>query len=82
MAKRGVQVNVHQAKTQLSRLLAEVERGREVVIARDGHPVAKLVPFPGTLTGRLRLDDWQGRIWIAPDFDAPLTDEELERWGL
>ena len=82
MAKRGVQVNVHQAKTQLSRLLAEVERGREVVIARDGEPVAKLVPFPGSLTGRLRLDDWKGRVWISADFDAPLADEELENWGL
>ena len=82
MAKRGVQVNVHEAKTQLSKLLAKVERGQEVIIARDGRPVAKLVPFPGALTRRLRLDDWKGRIWMSPDFDAPLADEELETWGL
>jgi prevent-host-death family protein len=80
--KRSGQVNVHEAKTQLSKLLAEVERGHEVVIARDGEPVAKLVPFPGRSTKRLRVGDWKGRLWIAPDFDAPLSNEELERWGL
>ena len=82
MTKRRVQVNVHEAKTQLSKLLAEVERGAEVIIARDGRPVAKLVPFPGASVKRLRLDDWKGRIWMSPDFDAPLPDEELETWGL
>jgi len=78
---RAKQVNVHQAKTELSRLLMLVERGDEVVIARNGTPVAKLVPFPGPGDRRLRLDTWKGRIRIAPDFDAPLTDTELREWG-
>lgn len=75
-------VNVHQAKTELSRLLAEVERGAEVVIARNGIPVARLVPFPAPGPRRLRVDTWKGRVQIAPDFDRPLTDDELAEWGL
>jgi prevent-host-death family protein len=82
MRKRAAQVNVHEAKTQLSKLLARVERGQEVVIARDGEPVAKLVPFPKPGKQRLRVGDWKGRLWIAPDFDAPLSERELEDWGV
>jgi prevent-host-death family protein len=74
------QVNVHEAKTQLSRLLAEVERGREIIVARAGVPVAKLVPFPSSV-GRLRVGNWKGKITIARDFDAPLTEAELREWG-
>jgi prevent-host-death family protein len=65
------QVNIHQAKTQLSRLLARVVAGEEIVIAKSGKPLAKLVPFrevarrPGRLKGKIKL----GR-----DFDAPLPD--------
>lgn len=75
------QVNVHQAKTQLSKLLAEVEKGEEIVVARNGTPVAKLIPFPKPAKKRLRIDNWKGRIWMSPDFDAPLSDEELKDWG-
>jgi len=74
-------VNVHQAKTELSKLLKEVERGGEIVIARNGEPVAKLVPFPPPGATRFRVDTWQGRIHVAPDFDAPLTEAELAEWG-
>jgi prevent-host-death family protein len=79
---RPKRVNVHQAKTELSKLLAEVERGREVVIARNGTPVARLVPFPTSPAPRLRVDTWKGRVEMAADFDAPLTDDELAAWGL
>lgn len=83
MAKRSsAQVNVHEAKTQLSKLLAKVEQGEEVVIARDGKPIAKLVPFRAPAKKRLRVGDWKGRIWMSPDFDAPLSEEELEEWGM
>jgi prevent-host-death family protein len=75
-------VNVHQAKTELSKLLVEVERGVEVVIARNGIPVARLVPYPVQEGRRLRTDTWKGRVEMAPDFDAPLTDDELAEWGL
>ena len=75
------QVNIHQAKTQLSKLLVEVERGREIVVARDGKPIAKLVPFPALARKRLRTGDWKGRISMSDDFDAPLSKEELKEWG-
>ena len=69
-------VNVHHAKTHLSRLLAEVEKGREIVVARNGTPVAKLVPFPAARGPRV-LGKGRGKIWASEDFDAPLPDDVL-----
>ena len=79
--KASRQVNVHEAKTHLSKLLAEVEKGHEIVLARDGKPVAKLVPFP-VKKNRITFNTFKGRIWIAEDFDAPLPDELLDEWGI
>jgi len=69
-----MQVNVHEAKTHLSKLLTRVAQGEEIVIARSGKAVAKLIPireeqarFPGRYAG-------QG--YIAEDFDAPLPELE------
>lgn len=61
-------VNVHDAKTHLSRLLARVEAGEEFVIARSGRPVALLVPLRPQRAARTP-GGWEGRVWIAPDFD-------------
>jgi prevent-host-death family protein len=70
------QVNVHEAKTQLSRLLQDVEKGEEVVIARNGTPVARLVPH--VEERKPREPGWaKGRIWMAPDFDE--YDEQIAR---
>jgi prevent-host-death family protein len=65
-------VNVHEAKTQLSRLLALVEAGESIVIARHGKPIAQLVPVSSTprQPGRLK-----GKIRLQADFDAPLPEE-------
>lgn len=64
-------VNVHEAKTHLSRLLARVEAGEEIVISRGGRPVARLVPVATpSLPRALGMD--RGRLRIAEDFDAPL----------
>jgi prevent-host-death family protein len=68
------QVNVHEAKTQLSKLLARVEAGEEVVIARAGKPVARLVPAAPRKRRRVPGED-EGKGWIAEDFDAPLPPE-------
>ncbi len=74
-------VNVHEAKTHLSRLLAEVEGGAEVVIARGGRPVARLLPFDSPKRDRVLGAD-RGLVRIAEDFDAPLPESviaEFER---
>lgn len=70
-------VNVYAAKTQLSRLLEQVERGEEVVITRHGKPVARLVPIEARRTPR-KLGALRGKIRIAKDFDAPLPDDLLD----
>jgi prevent-host-death family protein len=70
------QVNVHEAKTQLSRLLQAVENGEEVVIARNGEPVAKLVPH--VEEPKPREPGWaEGRIEILEGFDE--YDEQIAR---
>ena len=69
-------VNVHEAKTQLSRLLQAVEAGEEVVIARAGQPVAKLVSVVPAVPRR-RFGMLAGRYTVPPDFDAPLPDDTL-----
>ena len=74
-------VSVYEAKTNLSRLIAEVEAGGEVVITRNNKPVARLVregpprkkPLLGAFKGKFELDD---------AFFEPLTEEELRDWGL
>ena len=71
-------VSVHAAKTHLSRLLARVEAGEVITIARRRTPVAKLVPIvpkPKREFGAMR-----GRISIGPEFFDPLPEEELARW--
>jgi prevent-host-death family protein len=74
-------VNIHTAKTTLSRLLAAVEKGEEVVIARDGRPVARLVRIRARSRARVREDRRPGflkaKIWIGPDFEKPLPPEIL-----
>ncbi|NLT31792.1 MAG: type II toxin-antitoxin system Phd/YefM family antitoxin [Propionibacterium sp.] len=68
-------VNVHEAKTHLSRLLEAVERGEEIVIARNRVPVARLVPIE-----RTRRTFGVMQFEVPDDFDAPLPEDELARW--
>ena len=70
-------VNIHEAKTHLSRLLAKVARGDEVIIARGGKPIARLVPIQKAKRMDHLLDLDKGRLWIVEDFDAPLPEEIL-----
>jgi prevent-host-death family protein len=69
-------VNVHEAKTQLSQLLLRISMGEEVIIAKAGKPVARLVPFAAAPKPRV-AGSAQGQVWIAPDFDAPLPEDLL-----
>jgi prevent-host-death family protein len=67
-------VNIHEAKTHLSRLLERVVAGEEVVIGKAGRPVARLVPYVERREER-RPGLWRGKVRIAQDFDA--TPEEI-----
>ncbi|MEN8179065.1 MAG: type II toxin-antitoxin system Phd/YefM family antitoxin [Pseudomonadota bacterium] len=68
------QVNMHEAKTQLSKLVDEVQSGEEVIIARSGKPVARLVPYEARKTPR-KPGRWSSRVRIAEDFDE--TPQEI-----
>jgi prevent-host-death family protein len=71
-----MEVNIHEAKTHLSRLLQRVAAGEEVTIARAGTPVARLVAIESKNKTR-PLGFARDQIWIADDFDAPLPDDLL-----
>ncbi len=73
------QINIHEAKTNLSRLVEEVARGAEIIIAKSGKPVARLVPIKRAKTIR-KPGFLKGRIKIAGDFDAPLQKELLDEF--
>ena len=69
-----VTVNVHQAKTQLSRLLQQVEAGETIVIARAGKPSAQLVPINAQRTGLKPPGAMRNQIQIGADFDASIAE--------
>jgi prevent-host-death family protein len=66
-------INVYDAKTHLSRLLDQVAQGEEIIIARAGKPLAKLVPYREDDRPRVP-GSWRGRVRIAPDFDVLPAD--------
>jgi prevent-host-death family protein len=70
-------VNIHEAKTHLSRLLTRVSGGEEVIIARAGKPVARLVPIAEKPVRR-EPGSAAGQVVIMPDFDAPLPDDIIQ----
>ena len=67
-------VNVHEAKTNLSKLLERVAAGEEIVIGKAGKPVAKLVKFEEPKKARRQPGGWEGKVWMSDDFDAPLPE--------
>jgi prevent-host-death family protein len=69
-------INIHEAKTNFSRLLERVATGEEVIIAKAGKPVARLVPYAKQPSRRVAGGD-VGSVTIAEDFDAPLPDDLL-----
>jgi prevent-host-death family protein len=69
-------VNIHEAKTHLSRLLDEVVAGDDVVIAKAGKPIARLIPFVSPSKKR-KLGILAGKLNVPVDFDAPLPEEVL-----
>ena len=71
-------VNMHQAKSSLSRLVERALAGEDVVIARNGEPLVRLVPVPKNREPRVPGRS-KGRVWIGPDFNT-MSEEELEDW--
>jgi len=73
------QVNIHQAKTHLSKLVEKVLDGQEIIISKAGKPVAKLVPFNQRASSR-KLGLMKGKIRMSADFDAPLPESIIEEF--
>jgi prevent-host-death family protein len=75
-----MEVNVHHAKTHLSKLIAAVESGEEVIIARAGKPAVKLVIVPPARKSRKNLrGSGIGKLWMAEDAFSPETDLEIQK---
>jgi prevent-host-death family protein len=72
-------VNMHEAKTTLSQLVEQAENGEEILLARAGEPVARIVALKAG--ARRTLGQWRGRVEMSDDFDAPLPAGDLERWS-
>lgn len=70
-------VNMHEAKTHLSRLIQRAEAGEEIIIGRAGKPAAKLIPYSQSQEER-QGGQLRGQIWISADFDTPDSDLESE----
>jgi len=71
-------VNMHEAKTQLSRLVARVEGGEQIVITRAGKPAAKLVPIAAEKPGKRTLGGWEGKMRMPTDEEWEEMDREIE----
>lgn len=71
-----MQVNIHEAKTNLSKLIEKISKGEEVIIAKAGKPVAKLSQYKEKLKPR-KGGLLKGKIWVSPDFDE--EDEEINK---
>jgi prevent-host-death family protein len=72
-------VTVHQAKTNLSRLLERAANGEEIIIARGSNPVARLVPM-GEIKGKRQPGSLKGQLQVGPEFFEPLSRKELSAW--
>lgn len=72
-------INIHQAKTHLSKLVDAVTHGEEIIIAKAGRPVAKLIPISGKKSKR-KPGALKGKITISEDFDAPLSEDLLKQF--
>lgn len=77
-------VNMHEAKTHLSRLVEEAAEGTEIIITKAGKPRARLIACEQPPRSRKprKLGWLKGKIWISDDFDAPLSDEGVRLWGM
>jgi prevent-host-death family protein len=70
-------INIHEAKTHLSRLVEDAAGGEEIVIAKAGKPVARLMPLPVPERRKPKLGTMKDKIWLADDWDSPETNEGI-----
>lgn len=77
--KKSYKVNVHLAKTTLSKLLNKAEQGEETIITRSGKPIAKLVPYKGQESQKepRKFGQWKGKVWFSEDYDQ--ADTEIQK---
>jgi prevent-host-death family protein len=73
-------VTIHKAKTELSKLIARVEKGEEIIIARGNKPVAKLEPIGSPAKKSRGLGAWKGKVTVPDSFYEPLSEGELRAW--
>ncbi|WP_309714239.1 type II toxin-antitoxin system Phd/YefM family antitoxin [Pseudolysinimonas sp.] len=73
-------INIYEAKTQLSKLIARVEEGEEITISRNGRPAARLVPIERRTTPRVP-GALKGQFWMSPDFDDFTEQDEADWYG-
>jgi prevent-host-death family protein len=76
MGEPAGQYNIHEAKTQLSRIIERVERGEEIVISRAGTPVARVVPLAGRARRKGR-GSLRGHLTLADDWDSPAVNDAI-----
>lgn len=74
-------VNLYDAKTHLSALVERAAEGQEIVIAKAGKALARLVSMPSKTKPTRRPGGWKGKVWVAADFDAPLPADVLAGFG-
>jgi prevent-host-death family protein len=72
-------INVHEAKTHLSKLIDQAHAGREIILAKAGTPYARLVPLEKASNRRVP-GRWKGRLTVPDDFLDPLPEQELKAW--
>jgi prevent-host-death family protein len=72
----AAQFNIHEAKTNLSKIIERVERGEEIIISRAGHPVAKVIPLAGR-THRTGRGSLRGVLKLSPDWDSDAVNEAI-----
>lgn len=73
-APTGKRASIYEAKTHFSALVERARAGEEIEITKNGQVVARLAPVQPTRPKR-KLGGWEGKVWISPDFDAPLDEE-------
>ena len=72
-------VTIHQAKTNLSKLIERASQGEEIIIARGSKAVARLVPV-GAVNGKRQPGSWKGKFVLGPEFFEPISESELSEW--